>query len=230
MTMRIQVLAGSILTLVAYGAASRAGSDTGQPVPFDDASVRFEQNVTDGDVEVVFQITGGDEGLATLTVVSPDGRTVVDFTAPDVSTLGIRSFEFESPEPKDIEGLKTAYPEGTYTFNGSTQAGEKLYGESTLYHQLPTPVSFLRPGADATGVGTENLEITWTPVDDAVAYIIEIEQDELNMKIKAQLPKSTDAFVVPAVLLPSVEYDLSIGTVSPQGNISIVETTFSTSE
>lgn len=228
--MRTRALAGSILALVAYGAASGAGSDTGQPLSFDQASVRFEQNVTDGDVEVVFQITGGDEGLATLTVVSPDGRTVVDFTAPDVSTLGIRSFEFESPEPKDIAGLKTAYPEGTYIFNGSTRAGKKLYGESTLHHQLPMPVSFLRPGADATGVGIENLEIAWKPVDDAVAYIIEIEQDALNMKIKAQLPKSTDVFAVPGVLLPGVEYDLSIGTVSPQGNISIVETTFSTSE
>ncbi len=228
--MQTRVLAGSILALVACGTASGAGSDTVKPLPFDEASIRFEQNVTDGDVEVVFQITGGDEGLVTLIVVSPDGRTVVDFTAPDVSTLGIRSFEFESPEPKDIEGLKTAYPEGTYTFNGLTQSGKKLHGESTLHHQLPTPVSFLRPGAEATGVGTENLEIAWTPVDDAAAYIIEIEQDALNMKIKAQLPKSTDVFPVRGVLLPGVEYDLSIGTVSPQGNISIVETTFSTSE
>jgi hypothetical protein len=67
-------------------------------------------SVSDGDVEVVFDVVGGKEGLARLTVVAPDGRTVVDFTAPDASTLGIRSFQFESPEPPDIGGFKAAYP------------------------------------------------------------------------------------------------------------------------
>ena len=44
--------------------------------PFAIASVHFEQNATDADVEVVFEVRGGDEGLTQLTVVSPDGRMV----------------------------------------------------------------------------------------------------------------------------------------------------------
>ena len=72
---------------------------------FDTASVHFEQNATDGDVEVVFKAKADDEGLAKLTIVAPDGRTVADFRAPDPTTLGIREFELESPEPADVAGL-----------------------------------------------------------------------------------------------------------------------------
>ena len=164
----LTLLLGCILVAQAGRKASSAS------VPFAVANVHFEQNATDGDVEVVFEVKGGDEGLAKLAVVSPDGRTVIDFTAPDASTLGIRQFQFESPEPGDVESLKSAYPEGVYTFAGVTTAGEELHGKSTLYHKLPATASFVRPAADAHGVGAKDLVITWTPVRDVDAYIIEI--------------------------------------------------------
>jgi hypothetical protein len=99
MTRRIQILAGVALLLGSYGLALGAGKETGSSVPLAVASVYLEQNATDGDAEVVFEVKGGKDGLAKLAVVSPDGRTVIDFTAPDASTLGIRQFRFESPEP-----------------------------------------------------------------------------------------------------------------------------------
>ncbi len=228
--MKNLVMTGAI-GLLLTGGVGITQAMAGPAMPILEASVHFEQNATDGDVEVVFKVAGGDAGLAKLTVVSPDGRTVVDFTAPVASTLGIRSFQFESPEPKDVAGLKAAYPEGTYTFAGVNITGDKLHGESTLNHKLPGTVSFLRPWAGATGVSTENLEIAWTPVENVVAYVIEIEQDELDVKIKAQLPKTAAAFAVPSdFLLPGTEYELSIGTVTDDGNISIVETTFTTAK
>jgi hypothetical protein len=189
----------------------------------------FEQNATDGDVEVVFEVKGGDEGLVKLNVVSPDGRTVVDFTAPDASTLGMRQFRFESPEPKDVKSLKAAYPEGVYTFAGATASGNKLHGKSTLSHKLPATVSFIQPKAEAQDVSTKNLIITWTPVKNLAAYIIYIEQDELDVSLTAKLPGSVAAFTVPdGFLLPGTEYQLGIGTVTDEGNISFVETTFTT--
>jgi hypothetical protein len=199
-------------------------------VPFAAASVHFEQNATDGDVEVVFEVKGGDEGLAKLVVVSPDGRTVIDFTAPDASTLGIRQFRFESPEPGDVESVKSAYPEGVYTFAGATAAGVRLHGRSTLNYKLPATASFLRPGAGARGVGAKDVEITWTPVKNLAAYIIEIEQEALDVRIRAKLPGSgATSFAVPnGFLLPGTEYHLGIGTVTDEGNISFVESTFTT--
>jgi hypothetical protein len=229
MTRRIVVLAGVILLLGCHGLALGVGKPSAAAGPFAVADVHFEQNATDGDVEVVFEVQGGDEGLAKLTVVSPDGRTVIDFTAPDASTLGIRQFCFESPEPRDVESLKSAYPEGMYIFAGATVAGDRFHGESRLNHKLPATASFLRPGAGARGVTAKDLEITWAPVKDLAAYIIEIEQDELDVNITAKLPGSATTFSVPdGFLLPGTEYQLGIGTVTHEGNISIVETTFTT--
>lgn len=232
-TTAIPVLAGIASLFGACGLALGASTDSDRSVPFTRADVHFEQNATDGDVEVVFAVKGGDDGLAKLTILSPDGRTVFDFTAPDISTLGIRQFSLESPEPKNVNSLKSAYPEGVYTFSGvfagPGTAGVKLHGESTLNHELPATASFVRPEAEAKGVRSDGLEIAWRPVSNVAAYIIEIEQDDLGVGLEVRLPASATTFAVSdGFLLPNTEYELAIGTLSTEGNISIVETTFTT--
>jgi hypothetical protein len=223
------ILALLLLAPAALAAAAEAGS---APSRFPTASVHFEQNATDGDVEVVFQAKGRSEGLAKLTVVGPDGRTVIDFAAPDASTLGIREFAFESPEPKDVKGLKAAYPEGAYRFTGRTASGAELSGESRLSHELPPTASFLRPAAGAEQVVVAGLEIAWAPPAGKVSgYLIEIEQDEVGAHLEATLPGSANRFAVPdGFLRPGTEYELGIATVSEAGNVSFVETSFTTAE
>ena len=133
------ILAVAAILQGAHGPAMGADKG-GAPAPFAVASVYLEQNATDGDAEVVFTATGGKEGLAKLTVVAPGGRTVIDFSAPDASTsLGIRQFRFETPEPQDVKSLMSAYPEGVYTFAGATAAGERFQGKAMLSHKLPAP-------------------------------------------------------------------------------------------
>lgn len=200
-----------------------------QEQPFAIASVHFEQNATDGDVEVVFEVKGGDEGLAKLTVTAPDGRTVLEGTAPDASTLGIRQYRFESPEKGDVESIKSAYPEGAYTFSAVSTSGVKFHGKSILSHKLPATVSFLQPAAEAEDVDTGNLKITWSPVKNLAFYIIEISQEDLEVNVTAKIPGTAAAFSVPeGFLLPGKEYVLSIGTVTKDGNMSFVETAFTT--
>lgn len=226
---QIPILAGLSLFFGFHGLALAVDTQSGAAEAFAVAKVHFEHNATDGDVEVVFEVKGGDAGLAKLTVVSPNGRTVIDFMAPDASTLGIRQFRFESPEPRDIESLKSAYPEGVYTFAGATVAGEKLYGQSRLNHSLPAPPTFLRPGDRVRRVVAEDLEIAWRPVKNMAAYIIEIKQDELDVNITAKLPGSATTFAVPSgFFIAGTQYKLSIGTVTEEGNITFVETTFTT--
>ena len=82
-----------------------------------------------------FVAKGGDDGLAHLEVISPDGRTVIDFNAPDATTLGIRQFVMESPEPDDVAALKAAYPEGKYEFRGRTLSGKMLASTSGLRYR-----------------------------------------------------------------------------------------------
>jgi hypothetical protein len=162
--------------------------------------------------------------------VSPHGRTVIDFAAPDASTtLGIRQFRFETPEPKDLNSLKTAYPEGTYTFSGATASGEKFRSQATLKHTLPATASFLSPKPGSWDVSATDLKIAWTPVVNLAAYIITIKPVKLDGSLEATLPASAATFSVPdGFLLPGTEYKLAIGTVSAEGNISFVETTFRT--
>lgn len=211
------------LALVVTGHAS------GPPAPFAIATVHFEQNATDGDFEVVLHVKGGAAGLAKLAVVSPDGRTVIDFTAPDAGTLGIRQFRFESPEPGDVASLKAAYPEGVYRFTGATAAGARLQGASRLSHRLPAAATLLRPAAGARDVGTRGLEIAWAPVERLGAYIVTIEQHRLDVSLTARLSGSATRFAVPdGFLSAGTEYQLGLGMVTAEGNISFVETTFTT--
>lgn len=221
--------AAVILIALAIQGRAQRGGESATVVALSVASVHFEQNATDGDVEVVFEVTGRDDGLSKLTVVSPDGRTVANFAAPDGTTLGLRQFRFESPEPTDVARLKAAYPEGEYTFTATSASGATLQGRATLSHKLPTTTTFVRPQVDAEGVNARNLEIAWTPTVDAVAYVIEIEQDGADVNLTAKLPKSATRFAMPrGFLQPGTEYQLGIGTVSAEGNVSFVETSFTT--
>ncbi len=228
MVCRGELLAGVALLLGTPGAAPGAGDTSAPAAPFAVASVHLEQNVTEADMEVVFEVDGGGDGLARLAVISPDGRTVIDFTAPGTSSLGIRQFRLESPEPEDVERVKSAYPEGVYLFTGTTAAGAKLQGKSTLTHKLPAAAALLRPGATKV-VGAGAVEVVWSPVPNLTGYVITIEQDQLHVNITATLPASATTFAVPAGFLrPGTKYALSLGTVAGEGNMSVVETTFAT--
>jgi hypothetical protein len=224
------LLAGAILLVSVDRPMAITGAAVNRAAaPFAVASIRFEQNATDGDVEIVIEAKGGQDGLAKLTVVSPDGRTIVNVTAPDASTLGLRQFRFESPEPKNTARLKAAYPEGVYTFTGATAGGVNLRGESRLSHRLPPAASFGRPGADAKGVALRGVEISWAPVKDLAAYIVYVEQHDLDVEVTAKVPATVTTFAVPdGFLRAGTEYQVGLGTVNREGNISFVETTLTT--
>jgi hypothetical protein len=128
-------------------------------------------------------------------------------------------------------GLKTAYPEGVYSFAGETASGEAFRGQSTLSHELPAPTSILGPGLEATGVGIAGLEIRWAPIENVSAYIVEIEGEGGGGNLKAHVSGALSAFRVPeGFLQPGTEYELGIGTVTERGNVSFVESTFTTAE
>jgi hypothetical protein len=191
--------------------------------------VYFEQNATDGDVEVVFKVKGGDDGLTSLTVTAPDGRTVLSATSPDSSTMGVRKYSFESPEPTDAARLKAAYPEGAYTFAATTAAGERYAGEATLSHRLPPAAAVLTPADGAAGVAVTGVRITWTPVPDAAAYVVAIEQPDLGFELTVRLPGAATSFAVPdGVLQPGHGYTLAVGAELAGGNVSVIETSFAT--
>lgn len=194
---------------------------------FSKAFVHFEQNATDGDVEAVFEIQGDDDGLDKLTVISPNGNKIIDFNAPLKSTMGIRQFRFESPEPSNIKSLKAAYPEGEYTFEGRTSKGRLLAGKYRLSHKLPKGTSFIFPKPGSKNVDPKKLKIEWTGVKNIDSYIVYIEEGDFNFTIT--LPGSKNELSIPpGILKSSTKYTLGIGTVSKEGNSTFVETSFTT--
>ena len=215
--------------LITWGGWARGAKPRATPASFAVASVHFEQNATDGDMEVVFQVKGTKDGLAELNVVSPDRRTVVAFKSPDASTLGIRQFRFESPEPTDIKSLRAAYPEGVYRFYGKTVSGTLLAGKSKLSHRLPAATKVVKPAPKATHVPVKGLEVSWSAVTGVAWYVVAIERSDSNANFTATVPASATSLAVPDGLLSSgQEYSVSIGTVARDGNISFVEATFTT--
>ncbi len=219
----------SALLLAVSGVVGEAGAQSPAPVPFPVASVHLERNATDNDFEVVFEVKGEEDGLAELTVVAPDRRTVVAFKAPDSSTSGIRAFRFESPEPSDIKALKAAYPEGVYEFAGRTFSGARLVGKSTLSHRLAATATLVKPAPAAANVPVRALRLAWGAVDGVASYSIGIKQEELNVNLTALLPASSTSFAVPdGFLARGRKYTLAVGAVTREGNITFVETTFTT--
>ncbi|MEO6055968.1 MAG: hypothetical protein ABIQ49_03935 [Gemmatimonadales bacterium] len=223
---RTVLLAGATLVL-GMGGPPAGLSGGARLAPFAVAAVHMEQNATEGDVEVVFEVDGGEEGLAKLSVTAPDGRAVIDFTSAGGTGMGIRQFRLESPEPSNPELVRTAYPAGVYTFAGATSTGRKLQGKATLTHKLPGAPTLLLPRGSAGVVGSQGMEITWTAAEGMAAQILTLEQEESGESITARLPGPTRTFVVPSGFLRAgTAYKIGLGVVAPGGNATFVEATF----
>lgn len=192
-------------------------------------SLMIRRNLCSTQMEIVLVVEGGDEGLEQLSALAPDGRSIMLFAAPNPSTLGLREFILESPEPADRELLESAYPEGMYQFFAKTASGQIFQGNATLSHDLPPTTTFVPPGEDAADVPLDGTAVSWEAVPEVKGYMIEIEQDELAVNITATLPASSTSFLIPSGFLqPNVEYELGIATIGKNGNFSCIETSFTT--
>lgn len=195
---------------------------------FEKAKVYFEQNVQDKDVEVKFDVIGGSAGLATVKIIAPDGRTVVDFKAAD-SKMGIRHLILETPEPKNDGTIQKDFPAGVYRFTGTLVGGKALQGESTLSHTLPAPASFLRPRPDEKNVPLKGMRASWAAQKNLEAVVVILEQEQTGRDIRVTLAGDATSFAVPdGFLQPGMEYKIAVGTVAVGGNASFFETSFTT--
>lgn len=195
---------------------------------FEQVRVFLERNLQDKDAEVKFEVTAGKAGLATLKVVAPDGRTVIDFKAPE-SKLGLRHITLESPEPTNDGRVQADFPAGTYSFSGRSTTGAKLDGKAMLSHVFPDATGFVRPLPDASAVPHTGLQIVWTAVKGLAAFVVVIEQAQSGRELRVRLAGNATRFAVPAGFLrPGTAYKLAIGSVAHGGNASYIETNFTT--
>src|SRR6266852_8237821 len=176
--MTIVASAALLLALPGIGAAADK---------FEKLGVYFEQTIEDHDAELMFEAIGGNDGLATLKVVAPDGRTVIDFKAPD-SKVGMRQVTLETPEPKNTGTLQADFPEGAYRFSGTTVKGGSLQGEARLSHKLPEASSFVHPKPEEKNLPVTGLRVRWSPVKDVARWLVVIEHEASGTEFRMHLP------------------------------------------
>jgi hypothetical protein len=222
------ILSG-ILFLVICFVLVTPGCAGQKELPFKKLSIRFEVNHTDGDGEVVLTVKAP-EGLKWFKVFAPDGETIISIQSSDerkgIDPIGLAQFNIESGEPS-IDGVKAAYPEGTYRVLGKTISGNNLSGEVVLSHKLLPPPVFTPH--DKKGVEPNNTVVKWQSVEGSVSYEVEIENDDLNVNVTSRLPGNATRFnVPPGFLLPGTEYELGVTSVSKEGNLSVAESSFVT--
>jgi hypothetical protein len=162
-------------------------------------------------------------------VITPDDRRVLLLSSADSTIMGIREFAFESPEPEG-DAILAAYPEGVYRFRGVSVIGEKFRSRDRLSHRLPQATVITNPVQDAV-VGTNAITIRWAAVPGVAEYLIEFENESTDPErvLTINLPANRTSFRVPSSLLvPGSDYQVGVATVGRNGNVVVVETTFST--
>lgn len=210
-------------TLLPDGAASKPK----ECEEFAEQRMTLERNETDGDTEVVLFAQGQDDGLSRLTITAPDGRKTAKVTA-DKNGIGMREFLLESAEPPDLERVLASFPEGVYQLRGTTVAGDCLRGSVALSHDIAPATELLTP-AEESVVPIDQVVLSWTAVPAATLYIVELQNEELGNEHTFQLLPPTTSIAIPAALLvPDSPYQFGVAVQAADGNITAVESTFST--
>ena len=151
----------SVLALVPI-AIGVAGAGTG-PVRLEAAKVIVEVNETDGDAGLQIFLDG--DAWRQISVFRPDGQKIAEFaTAGPVNDYGLTELFSESSEPPFTEfplsQFKSLFPEGEYTFTGTTIDGQDVVGSATLTHDIPNGPNLVAPD-DGARVDASNVVIRW---------------------------------------------------------------------
>ena len=222
--------AGGALVLIAFAFVTTTQARPGPwASEFEIATINVERNATDGDTEVVLSIKPGDEGLKYLAVRAPNKRSIIDVFSVDRSVMGMREFELESPEPAG-SAILAAYPQGIYKFTGLSTSGEWFYGEARLSHQMPAETVIMSP-AEGSEVVAGPLRLEWSAVPGLRKVVVELENESSDPEqiLSVELPPDATSLDVPAAFMrPGSDYQLGIATVGTDGNITVVEITFTT--
>ncbi len=114
---------------------------------FDEASIFFELNHTDGDLGIHAMIDG--DAWKLLSIENPrDREELVISLSGSLRKQGLTELFFESAEPPFNELSPTAFfrrfPQGEYEIEGITIEGDELESTVEVTHLLPAPAGDLR--------------------------------------------------------------------------------------
>jgi hypothetical protein len=206
--------------------------------PFADARLKIEYNATDGDAGL--QVFVDSEAWRSISITNPQGREVVRVEAADViKNYGLTELFSESSEPPfdefPFEQFKALFPEGPYTFQGTTIAGESLQSVFTLAHRVPDGPTIVAPADDAV-VSPDDLVVEWAPVASPrgvkiAAYQVLVVADAAargnpTRVLDVMLPATATRFPVPAEFLVPGGYKTEVLAIEAGGNQTLTEVAF----
>jgi hypothetical protein len=221
-----------LLGLTASLPASTAGAKA-RTIPFADARLKIEVNATDGDAGLQLFLDG--EPWRAVSLYHPNGRKLVDITAKGpLKNYGLTELFSESSEPSfdvfPLEKFKQLFPEGVYTFRGTTIDGTHLLSSARLTHDIPNGPRILRPRADAE-VPRGHVVVAWKPVPipgvEIVGYQVVVTREEPLRVLSVDLPARARRLPVPAAFLQrGTEYKAEVLAIEAGGNQTLTEIAF----
>lgn len=142
-------LVAAVVLMFGTSAPAWWADDDGDEIPFDEASIYFELNDTDGDLGIHALIDG--DAWKYLEIEDPRERKMLNVIVRGrLRRQGLTEFFFESAEPPfesedpdevtlSPEQFFRRFPEGEYEIEGITLEGEELESEVELTHLMPAP-------------------------------------------------------------------------------------------
>lgn len=237
----VGITAAVAAVVVAGGAApaadkaARAAQET--PLRFTTSDLFIEINATDGDAGLQMELGG--RVWQRLLLRDPRGRTLLDVSGRGrLRDYGVTDMFFESNEPPftqvPFRRFRERFPEGRYTFAGTTLGGRRVVGSDTLTHDVPARPAITAPAEDAV-VAPAELTVRWEPVSRPrgiriVRYIVIVTEQETERELSMDLSPDATSAVIPAGFFePGAEYAVEVLARERSGNQTITEVTFTTS-
>jgi len=239
-------------------AAATTPATAAQPEPFKLTNIHFETNASACDMGI--QISFDTDGITESSVEDPNEKVVYSFRAVDGmerthdQTEGFQE-RVEPPiidlemalgcEPSEdaisLHDLFTAWPAGTYEFEGRSGAVE-FEGEARLTHKIPAGPVITAPEDGAVVPHDASLLIRWNkvtgpimpslgPVEIVGYHVIVVDitvpvlpPGKTKTALDADLSKTETTFLVPKQYLePNRIYEFEVLATEKGGNQTITE-------
>ncbi|MGH7823252.1 MAG: hypothetical protein ACREQ9_26120 [Candidatus Binatia bacterium] len=220
------VLVSATLALLLIG-----GSQT-QAAELSKSRIYIEFNQSANDLGYHVSLDG--EDWTRLAIFNPNGKKIFEVQGRGAyKLLGMTELFFEGAEPNlddfPLKELLALFPEGDYSFEGTTVDGEPITGTGTLSHAVPNG-----PGNVTAVLSGDSLVISWDAVTTTppgfperpisiVGYQLIVDSFEVTVPGTVTSVTVSPEFVAS---LPSGEVLFEVLAIDASGNQTITESSF----
>lgn len=226
MTLSTRLLRVFLLTALALGLSAHASA-----AEFAFARIYIEYNFSANDLG--FHVTLDGEDWRSLKITNPKGKSIYEVSGKGAfKELGMTEMFFEGAEPAlsefPLEDLLDMFPEGKYTFAGTTVDGERIVSIATLSHAVPNgPVVSAKVEGDSVTILWDRVTSPARIIPDQqveiVGYQVIVEEFEVT------LPPTSTKVTVPQEFVKSLQpgvHLFEVLAIDASGNQTLTEGSF----